>query len=252
MDVQIYRPLGGSDIVLCCDHASNDIPLELQGLGLSPYDLARHIAWDMGAAGLTRALSEILDAPAILCGTSRLVVDCNRHPDAADLIPECSDKTIIPGNMNLSPPDRESRLAGVFHPYHAAIAELLRVRLERGQPTRLVSIHTMTDCLGGISRPWEIAISSYHDRRMADSVLAALGRLGDINVGDNQPYDLDPDVDYTIPHHAMAQGLPHLQVEFRQDEIGTPEAQWHWAERLAQALLEPFPALAHSCPIKPE
>jgi len=230
------RPQGSSRVVLCCDHASNAIPEELHDLGISSLDLTRHIAWDIGAAGVTRALSEILDAPAILCGTSRLVVDCNRHLDSVDLIPESSDQTTIPGNVHLTLSDRTSRIERWFHPYHNAIEEILCERKGRGAPTLLVSIHSMTASLGGIPRPWEIAFSSHSDRHVVDPVLAALRRSGDILVGDNQPYDLDPDIDYTIPHHALSCGLPHLQVEFRQDEIETTTAQWHWAARFAQAL----------------
>jgi len=234
--VHCFRPQGSSRIVLCCDHASNAIPTELNDLGLSPSDLTRHIAWDIGAAGVTRALSELLDAPAILCGTSRLVIDCNRHLDAKDLIPQSSDKTTIPGNLRLTPTERTSRITRWFQPYHKAIETIIREREGRGVPTMLVSIHSMTASLGGTPRPWQIALSSYLDRHVVEPVLATLRQPGDICVGDNQPYDLDPKIDYTIPHHALSRGLPHLQVEFRQDEIETATTQSLWAARFAQAL----------------
>jgi len=230
---RFLRPLGSSRFVLFCDHASNAIPEPLNGLGLPAAELERHIAWDIGAAGITTALSEILDAPAILCTTSRLVIDCNRQLNAPDLIPEISDGTVIPGNLHLSEEARAARVENYFHPYHDAGESILQTR---GVPSVVVSIHSMTACLAGQVRPWEIALSSFLDRTLTDPVLAALRQPGDIVVGDNQPYDLDPKVDYTVPFHAMRRGLPHLQVEFRQDLIGEATSQREWALRFSSAL----------------
>ena len=113
---------------------------------------------------------------------------------------------------------------------------MLLEREARGVQSVAVSIHSMTDSLAGNPRPWQIALSSHLDRRLADPVLAALRRPGDAVVGDNQPYDLDPEVDYSIPFHALRRGLQHLQVEFRQDEIPAAIAQRRWALRFARAL----------------
>ena len=201
-------------------------------------ELARHIAWDIGAAGVTEALSEIFDAPAILCNASRLVIDCNRHLHASDLIPEVSDETVIPGNLHLGAVDKATRLKRWFQPYHDAVESVLLERETRGVQSIAVSVHSMTASLAGQPRPWEIALSSHLDRSLADPVLAALRRSGDIVVGDNQPYDLDPQVDYSIPFHALRRGLPHVQVEFRQCEITKTMARRQWALRFAQALME--------------
>ncbi len=233
---RILRPRGAGRFVLFCDHASNYIPAELGALGLGSRDLTRHIAWDIGAAGVTEALSEILDAPAILSSASRLVVDCNRHLDARDLIAEVSDGTVIPGNLHLDEADRAERVKRWFHPYHDAVESVFVGREEGGVESVAVSIHSMTPALGGEARPWQIALSSHVDRRLADPVLAALRRPGDVTVGDNQPYDLDPDVDYSTPFHAVRRGLRHLQVEFRQDEIPDGARQKRWAVRFAEAL----------------
>ena len=230
------RPQGSGPFVLFCDHAGNHVPAELHHLGLPAAELARHIAWDIGAAGVTAALSEILDAPAILCNTSRLVIDCNRHLNAADLIPEVSDGTVIPGNLHISEAARAIRIERWFQPYHHAIESVLMEREARGVKTIVVSIHSMTAALAGVPRPWQIAISSHLDRRIAEPVLDALRRSGDVIVGDNQPYNLDPDVDYSIPFHALRRELPHVQVEFRQDEIAEATTQHQWARRFAQAL----------------
>lgn len=233
---RILRPQAFGRFVLFCDHASNRIPAELHDLGLPAFELARHIAWDIGAAGVTEVLSEIFDSPAILCNTSRLAIDCNRHLNAPDLIPEASDGTAIPGNLHLSDAAKASRVERWFHPYHEAIESVLLERQARGVPSIAVSIHSMTASLGGAPRPWQIAVSSHLDRSLADPVLAALRRPGDVVVGDNQPYDLDPAVDYSIPFHALRRGLPQIQVEFRQDEIPDAATQQRWAWRFAEAL----------------
>jgi predicted N-formylglutamate amidohydrolase len=233
---RVLRPQGAGRFVLLCDHASNHVPMEFHDLGLPSSELARHIAWDIGAAGVTEVLSEIFDAPAILCTTSRLVIDCNRQPNAPDLIPEVSDGTVIPGNQGLSDNAKAFRRSRWFRPYHDEVESVLLEREAAGRETIVVSVHSMTPSLAGQERPWQIALSSYHDRSLADPVLAALRLPGDVVVGDNQPYDLDPTVDYSIPFHALRRGLPHLQVEFRQDEIAEPAGQRQWAMRFAQAL----------------
>lgn len=233
---RVLRPAGRSQFLLLCDHASNHVPAELGDLGLPQRELERHIAWDIGAAGVAGSLSELLDAPAVLCGTSRLVVDCNRQPDAPDLIPATSDGTHVPGNAQLDGIARAARIERWFRPYHDAIESLLLERAARGIESAVVSIHSMTPSLGGRFRPWQIALSSHTDRRLTDAVLAALRGPGDIVVGDNEPYCVDPAVDYSIPFHALRRGLPCLQLELRQDEIADAAAQHRWALRLAGVL----------------
>jgi predicted N-formylglutamate amidohydrolase len=224
--------------VIFCDHASNQVPPELHDLGLPPSELARHIAWDIGAAGITEELSKRFDSPAILCTTSRLVIDCNRQLTARDLIPEVSDRTVIPGNLGLDEKAKRERIERWFNPYHRAVEAVFTDREARGVKTISLSIHTMTDNLAGNPRPWQISLSSYTDRSLADPVLEALRRQADITVGDNEPYDLDPAVDFGTPFHALRRGLPHLQVEFRQDLVGDVEGQIRWAARFAEALAE--------------
>ncbi len=235
---RILRSQGSGRFVIFCDHASNFIPADLDNLGLPAPELERHIAWDIGAAGVATELSEIFDSPAILCGTSRLVIDCNRQLHAPDLIPEVSDNTPIPGNRNLSEAARAARIEQWFDPYHAAIESVIADRDARGVASVALSIHSMTACLAGSARPWQIALSSYKDRSLVAPMLEALRHPGDVTVGDNQPYDLDPAVDYSTPFHAMRRNMPYLQVEFRQDEIAAAAGQKRWAERFAGALAE--------------
>ena len=236
MTHRVLRPYATGPFLFLCDHASNEIPVELSGLGLPPAELVRHIAWDIGAAGVTEGLSGIFDSPTVLCGTSRLVIDCNRQLHAADLIPESSDGTAIPGNLNLSTAARNARIEQWFQPYHQAVEEALLQREASRAKTVVVSVHSMTPSLAGQKRPWQISLSRLSGPGPAEAVLAALRAQGDIVVGDNQPYNLDPDVDYSVPFHAIRRGLEYIQVEFRQDEINDVTAQQRWAERFARAL----------------
>jgi predicted N-formylglutamate amidohydrolase len=238
MEPRIIRRSETSRFVFLCDHASNHVPAELNSLNLTETELRRHIAWDIGAAGVAETLSEFFSAPAVFSGNSRLVVDCNRHPDAADLIPEISDGTVIPGNRNLSSGQRAERIERYFAPYHDAIESILLEREARGVESTIVSVHSMTPSMSGIDRPWQISFSSYRDRQWVEPLIAALRRPGDITVGDNQPYDLDPAMDHSVPFHALRRNLPHIQVEFRQDEIAKPANQREWALRFARVLSE--------------
>lgn len=233
---RILRPQGKGRFIIFCDHASNRIPAELENLGLPASELDRHIAWDIGAAGVTAELSDIFDAPAILCGTSRLVVDCNRQLQAPDLIPAVSDGTAIPGNRDLSQAARQLRIEQWFEPYHAAVESVIAEREARGLASIALSIHSMTECLAGIARPWQIAFSSHNDRSLVEPMLEALRRPGDVTVGDNQPYHVDPAVDYSTPFHAMRRNMPYLQVEFRQDEVASAAGQARWARLFAVPL----------------
>ena len=70
-----------SDFLLTADHAGRAIPRRLGQLGLPDSELERHIAWDIGIAGVTDRLAAALDATAVLQNYSRLVIDCNRDPD---------------------------------------------------------------------------------------------------------------------------------------------------------------------------
>lgn len=233
---RVLRPRGRSRFVLLCDHASNHIPTEFRNLGLTESDLRRHIAWDIGAAGVTESLSGQLDSPAILSGVSRLVIDCNRQLKSPELIPAIIHGTSVPGNAAIDAASRKARIERWYEPYHDAVETVLIDRFGRGIESIVLSIHSMTPMLHGRIRPWQIALSSHTDRRLTDPVLAALRGPGDLQVGDNEPFCIDPLIDYSVPFHALRRGLPHLQVEFRQNEIATAAAQRRWASRFAKVL----------------
>lgn len=226
---RLENPSGSNRFVVICDHASNVIPPEFGSLGLVGADLTRHIAWDIGAAGVAEIVARRLDAPAVFCGTSRLVIDCNRYPDDPSAIPEVSDGTRIPGNEGLSAAQRQARRDRFCAPYHAAVTRTIDAALAAGERPIILSIHSMTPEMGGRFRPWQITVSSGADRRLADPMLAALRRVAGITVGDNEPYNMDPAEDYSVPVHAIERGLLHLQMEFRQDEVTTQEGIERWA-----------------------
>lgn len=231
--VEILNARGGCQAVLLCDHASRRIPRRLGTLGLDPALLSDHIAWDPGAAEVARRLSAHLDAPLVLSGYSRLVIDCNRPLSSPESIPESSAGVPIPGNRGLPPEARKTRVEALFQPYHGAVGQLLDSR--SGRPTVLLSIHSFTPVLNGQARPWHIGVSHWRDPRLAKLLLGTLVPAGDLVIGDNEPYPIEEPTDYTIPRHGEGRGLPSAMIEIRQDEIQTEAAAAAWAARLAEA-----------------
>lgn len=243
---ELVNPEGAAPLVLACDHASNALPPELPDLGVSEADMQRHIAWDIGAAAITCGLARMFDAPAILCGTSRLVIDCNRQLHDPTLIPAESDGTPVPANARLDAHQRAARIRDYFEPYHAACRKILEARCQAGLKPLFVAVHSMTERMKGIDRPWEISLSSDRNRAATDTLLAALRAVPGLCVGDNQPYNMDPAEDYSTPEHALSRGLPYIQVEFRQDLVATPAGQMHYARIFAQALSAAFGLRLHA------
>ncbi|MCK5274503.1 MAG: N-formylglutamate amidohydrolase [Alphaproteobacteria bacterium] len=238
----ILNPDGAAPAMLLCDHASNAIPAALGDLGLDEAARSRHIAWDIGAAEVTRHLAGILDASAVLSGFSRLVVDCNRSHDDPSAMRQISDGTIVPGNRGLDATARALRAEGCYWPYHRAVTGLIDNFAGRRVTPAVVSIHTCTPVMKDFERPWHIGVLSNHDRRMADILIAELGRDSTLCVGDNQPYSgLDPH-GYTIETHALPQGRPNVLLEIRQDLVDTHHGALHWAELVGKALAN---VLAH-------
>jgi len=227
---------GGSVYFLACDHGGRAIPRRLGRLGLTEPETLRHIAWDIGIAGVGRLLSRRLDAALIVQTYSRLVIDCNRDPAVASSIPEISEETEIPGNRGLSEAGRTARVDGIFRPYHDRIAAALDRRQSEGRASALVALHSFTPVFKGVSRPWHVGVLYNRDARLAHPLLDLLRAEGDLTVGDNEPYRVTDQTDYTVPVHGERRGLPHVEIEIRQDLIGEPSGQAIWAERLARLL----------------
>jgi predicted N-formylglutamate amidohydrolase len=230
------RRQGRSSFVIVVDHAGARIPRSLEKLGLDDAELARHIAWDIGAFGLARRMSAILDAPLVAQNYSRLVIDCNRDPRVETSIPRLSEYVAVAGNMDLSEEEIAARRAEIFEPYHAHIRALLDERQAAGRHTILVAQHTMTDVYKGVSRQMHGAVLYNRDRRFAGVVLEMLRRERDLTFADNEPYFVSDETDYTIPRHGEARGLPHVEIEIRQDLVKDEAGQAAWAERVARAL----------------
>ena len=225
-----------SAFVIAVDHASARIPRRLGRLGLPLAELERHIAWDIGALEVARRIAADLDAPLIATSYSRLVIDCNRDPRVASSIPTVAETIEIPGNIGLSDEEVVARREQIFQPYHARLRELLDARERSGQPTILATQHTMTDVFKGIRRAMHAAVLYNRDRRFASLVLEALRSERGLVVGDNEPYFVSDETDYTIPQHGEARGLLHVEIEIRQDLVGHKAGQAEWAVRIARAL----------------
>jgi predicted N-formylglutamate amidohydrolase len=234
--VRVLRPDGSAEFVLAADHAGRLIPRALGTLGIPESELTRHIAWDIGIAGVTETMSARLDATAVLQTYSRLVIDCNRAPGHPTSIPTISELTPIPGNENLSSGDRAARRRTVFDPYHAAITELLDARAAAGRRTVLVAMHSFTPVFKGVLRRVEVGVLFHHETALSRLMLDLLRAEGDLVVGANEPYAITDDSDYTVPVHGEGRGLEHVEIEIRQDLIADAVAQTAWAERMARLL----------------
>jgi len=238
--VEVAHPGGQAPVLLLCDHAGRRIPARLGRLGLPEAELDRHIAYDVGAAEVTRALAGLLDAPAVLCHVSRLVIDPNRLPGDPSSIPTISDGTSIPGNHAVDAEEAKRRMRLFFVPYHRAVArEIARLRRRVGVPV-IVSIHSFAAILNRMWRPWQVAVLWDKDPRLAQLVLAGLRGDPALAVGDNEPYSGRYPVPYSIPFHAERRRLPHVTFEVRQDLIETRSGAQAWAARLAEALRGPL------------
>lgn len=229
------RESGGAYVIVC-EHASNRLPRSLGTLGLGAGDLVRHIAWDPGAIEVAEGLAARLNATLVLQVYSRLAIDCNRDPALADAIATVSEDTPIPGNAALPAEGRAERVEAIWTPFHDAIEAELDRRAAARTPTALVTMHSFTPVYRGVSRPWHVGIISTADRRMAEPMLAELGRDPALVVGDNQPYSPKDNVDYTIRRHGLDRGLPHVMIEVRNDLLANPAGRRAWIDRLQAAI----------------
>lgn len=235
---EVHHPAGRARALLVCDHASRAIPRRLGRLGLPDEATWRHIAWDIGAAELARALSRRLDATAVLAGYSRLVVDCNRRLEDPTCFVAYGDGQRVPGNEQLGEPERRWRAAACYEPYHKEIAARLRDFGRAGVAPALIAVHSFTPVLGSEARPWNVGVLWDRDPRIAVPLLARLRAERGLVVGDNQPYSGRHPADYTVDHHADSAGLPHVCLEVRQDELLTPAGIARWAELIGRALAD--------------
>lgn len=241
LDGEVYETVAATAegrVLLLCDHASNAVPECLGGsLGLPEAEMGRHIAFDIGARGVTLGLARRLGAEAILTRFSRLVIDPNRGEDDPTLVMRLYDGTVVPANRTVTPAEVARRIEVFHRPYHRAIEAALDRIVGSGRIPAIVSVHSFTPRLRGRApRPWEVGVLWQHDGRLALPLMERLRAEG-LCVGDNEPYSGEMEGD-TMSRHGTGRGLPHVLIEIRQDLIASPEDQEAWAARLAPALAE--------------
>jgi len=243
--VETINENGRSPIVLICEHASNHIPAEYAGLGLDASEVTRHIAWDIGAANLTRALSRQLDAPAFLGTYSRLLIDLNRPPGIPASIPVRSEATDIPGNLALTEVERDRRAQLIFAPFQAAVAAHVERRQRERRANIVIAIHSFTPVYLGKTRPWHVGVLFEKGSELALAIIAGLQRDPALNVGANVPYSVTPEDDYAVLVYGDNLGNPAVLIEMRHDLLSSPDAAEHWAVRLGAVLSEAVLGLSH-------
>ncbi|MCJ8055840.1 N-formylglutamate amidohydrolase [Shinella curvata] len=230
----VVNPDGTSPYLLLCEHASNRIPRALGDLGLPETERRRHIAWDIGVSALSQHLSRALDAPLFMSNYSRLVIDCNRPLGVPSAIPEISETTEIPGNLDLTDAERQQRIDTLFTPYADVVARRLDLLQQQGKRQIIVGIHSFTPVYLGRQRPWHAGILYGEAAGFGRALIDQLQREDALTIGDNEPYTIHRDEDYTVPVHADARGLPGALIEVRHDLIDTLAGVDEWGTRLTR------------------
>ena len=231
--LELVNTQGRSDIVLVCEHAGRVIPKELGSLGLSDDARSSHIAWDIGARGLSLLLSDRLDAVLAMQRYSRLVYDCNREWGASDETPDRVDFINVPGNHGLSEDQRRRRRKDIYEPFHDGVRHLIDQREQRGRKTVVVTIHSFTPVYEGRQRTVDIGIVHDRDQRLADIMLGSTSRPDGIDIRRNEPYGPDRGVTHTLKVQALAHGLLNVMIEVRNDLIEDKTGQSKYADLLS-------------------
>lgn len=227
---------GTSPILFVSDHAGRAIPRQLGDLGLPDEELSRHIGYDIGIYGVTSELARTLNATYIFQPYSRLVIDCNRRPGKPQSIVVQSDGTVVPANAALSPDAVRQREDEILHPYQDQIELTLKARAAASHPTILFAMHSCTDRLrmDPRERPWQISVIADRDWRLGTTLVEVLRAETSLCVGVNEPYTVNMVMDYTVPIHAEAKGIPYVEIEIRQDLIDDAAGQTEWARLLTR------------------
>lgn len=234
----VINPDGLSPVILLCEHASNRIPRALGDLGVSEQDRQRHIAWDIGVSALSQEISRAMDASLFMTNYSRLVIDCNRPLHVPSAIPEVSETTNILGNHNLSSGERQQRVDTLFRPYADVVSRRLDRMKAEGKRPFVVGIHSFTPIYFGKPRPWHAGILYGKATGFGRELIRLLSQDSSLIIGDNEPYTIDIEEDYTVPVHADARGFPGVLVEVRHDLIDTSEKVEAWGRKLSACLTD--------------
>lgn len=234
---------GKSPFLFVADHAGRQMPQRLGQLGLADAALERHIAWDIGAGAVACLIGKALGAVVIRQNYSRLVIDCNRVPLTHTSILDVSELTPVPGNVGLSASHELARVREIFKPYHDRIAQELDRRRESVRPAVLIAVHSFTPVFKAHARPWHVGVLYNRDARFARILLGLLRREEGLMVGDNEPYSVSDESDYTIPFHGEKRALHHVALEIRQDLITDEAGQQQWAALFARLLPQVYESL---------
>ncbi len=224
-------------LIIICDHASNHVPAAYRDLGLPPAEFERHIAYDIGAADVARAIARSLGVPAVLSGFSRILIDPNRGPEDPTLVMKLSDGAVVPGNRLVDEAEILYRRANYYDPYHREIDNLLDEGIARGKPPAIFSVHSFTPFWKSVLRPWHATVLWDKDDRLPRPLMQALRAIEGIVTGDNVPYSGELRGD-TLYRHGSTRGLAHALIEIRQDQISDEEGVARWAERLSTILAD--------------
>ncbi|MDT8327082.1 MAG: N-formylglutamate amidohydrolase [Roseovarius sp.] len=246
--VEVLNPQGRGAALILCEHASNHIPERYQGIGLSESDRQSHAAWDPGARDVALGLMCALDAPLIASRVSRLVYDCNRPPEAASAMPEQSEYIAVPGNRDLSEAARAERVQTVYTPFCTAVSDMIAARKAAGLTPHLITIHSFTPVYFGTPRACEIGILHDSDSRLADALLNGAQQLPTRAIRRNDPYGPEDGVTHSLKLHGIAQGLPNVMIEVRNDLLVGAEAQAAITDELLTLLRPAMATLDQQAP----
>jgi len=234
--VEVINSSGQGGFLLVCEHASRFIPSRFDNLGLERDVLESHVAWDPGALGVAQEISTQLDAPLVAQRISRLVYDCNRPPDAESAMPAKSEIFDVPGNVDLSPSQRQLRIDQYYRPFQQTLSAQIDSHTARTLPPALITIHSFTPTYHGIARNLDIGILHDSDSRFADALLISLASESQLVIARNQPYGPADGVTHTLVQHGLPRGLLNVMIEIRNDIIKTPKSQQKMGELLARHL----------------
>ena len=238
---------GTFPVLIVCEHASNFIPAEFDGLGLTGVELASHIAWDPGAAEVAFHLSHLLDAPLVQGKLSRLIYDCNRSPEAIDAIPDKSEMFEVPGNCNLTEAERKCRVEQIYNPFRRCVKQVIS---SFSLPPALITIHSFTPVYNGEVRAVELGILHDSDTALADAMLSAIPIFTSLETQRNEPYGPKHGVTHTLREHGIANGIPNVMIEIRNDLVSTPQDCVVMAEMLQGLITSSLSQIGHTVLLK--
>lgn len=230
---EVVNGQSDNDVVLVCEHAGRAIPASLGALGLRSDQLDLHIAYDIGAAAVARGIAKAINAPLVLQPYCRLVVDCNRPVESGEAVPEVSDGVEVPGNLDLSPSQRQRRFDEIFDPFHRTVSEVI----DRHPRRLVIAIHSFTPVLDGKARPWDVGFVFRKDSATSRHLAASISDIdAALKIGMNEPYSVEDESDWFVPHHGERRGIAHSLIEIRNDHLGSEQGCDRFADLLCQAI----------------